>query len=222
MFTVASNARGKTVAADPTSIFDLSDLAMALPFTPPRALGKYRSVENVGSTQRGSSPARVTPTTPPSWTEGLPATRRTNPHGYEDIDVIGYEGEQFCVELLKQYLPDFEENTHWTSKMRTYGGFGTYDSPEVTDLTYPDTQGLLSKLIFDRAEEGSVPDWLRAANIRGSRGPKYFLEVKTTTGALETPFIISRNQFKIVSDSFALHYNRSAVFLGIFADTKIS
>jgi hypothetical protein len=112
--------------------------------------------------------------------------------------MIGFDGEQFVVGALKKHLSDFDELSHWTSRLRFYAGFPAYEKSEVTDLTYPDTHGAFSKFILEQAS-GSVPDWLERSCAPGAKRPTYALEVKTTTGACETPFIISRNQYGIVS-----------------------
>lgn len=206
IFTVAPAVRDVIDTADSastfhssTSSFDLSNLAMTLPSAIPSTPVRNRSVENGRSTQGGGVPSSTAPTTAPAQTSRLSAAPRINSHRYQSIDIIGYEGEQFVVELLKQHLPDFQDIKHWTSKLKAYAGYEALGEVEITDLTYPDTHGFLSAFIINRAEEDKLPDWLAATICPGSKYPTYFLEVKTTTGACNTPFIISRNQLKIVS-----------------------
>jgi hypothetical protein len=62
--------------------------------------------------------------------------------------------------------------------------------------------------------------WLRATCIPGLKSLIYLLEVKTTTRACEKPFIISHNQFNIISNSFVFSYNCSAIYFWIYSLTR--
>jgi hypothetical protein len=114
---------------------------------------------------------------------------------------VGFLGEQYIVKVLKQRIDDFDENVHWTSKLRRYANIPSYNNAEVTDLEYQDRNGYLSRLLRSWTN-GDVPDWLEQACIRGNTTwPKYWLEVKTTTGSCETPFFITTHQHQLVSSS---------------------
>ena len=97
---------------DPTSTFDLFALAIVLLSTPPKTPTRNRSVEIVLSIKSGKSLACTAPTTTPSRTAELSAALKIDSYFYGDIDIIGYEGEWFIVEVLKQHLPNFQGTKH--------------------------------------------------------------------------------------------------------------
>jgi hypothetical protein len=67
---------------------------------------------------------------------------------------------------------------------------GPWQGRETADITYDDTEGELTAMLIDR---GYLDDdeWQAAR-------PKYYIEVKATTGSLEAPFYMSKNQYKRV------------------------
>lgn len=93
--------------------------------------------------------------------------------------------------MLRRTLPNFDVD-NWTSELRTYAGLPAYEDKSVSDFQYRDEQGALTRMIFG----GAIPDWLASS-------PEYFVEVKTTSGALGTPFHMSAAQIDLVS--LALH-----------------
>ena len=62
---------------------------------------------------------------------------------------------------------------------------------ETADLVYNDTEGDLTAVLVGNGHL-NFNEWHNAR-------PKYYIEVKTTTGPLETPFFMSKYQFMRVS-----------------------
>ena len=62
---------------------------------------------------------------------------------------------------------------------------------ETADITYADRDGVLTDLLVDKGYLAR-DDW-------AGRRPKYFIEVKTTTSACDTPFYMSKAQYQRVS-----------------------
>ncbi|KAI1421444.1 hypothetical protein F5Y12DRAFT_767727 [Xylaria sp. FL1777] len=118
---------------------------------------------------------------------------------------IGAAGELYVFELLSHLsrpdgLPGFSRH-NWMSNMRKYviihpeyANMGEWNGRETSDITYCDVQ---SKLTTELIEKGYL-----ARNTWEGRHPKYFIEVKTTTGASETPFYISKAQYKRIQGNF--------------------
>lgn len=69
---------------------------------------------------------------------------------------------------------------------------------ETSDLVYDDTQGQFTDLLIGNG-------YLDDTKWRGAR-PRYYLEVKTTTGQSETPFYVSTNQYELVSGFYICVY----------------
>lgn len=61
---------------------------------------------------------------------------------------------------------------------------------ETADITYNDTEGELTSALIDLG-------YLDRFEWRARR-PMYYIEVKATTGNLEAPFYMSKNQYKRV------------------------
>lgn len=107
---------------------------------------------------------------------------------FEDIRTkeIGFLGEQFVYELLRHHLsncatPFTYEN--WTSSFRSLAGFPAFVGDEVADFTYHDTDGTLTRHLFPSDHE----------YFSGS--PRYFIEVKSTSGEQSNPFFMKKRQF---------------------------
>jgi hypothetical protein len=72
-------------------------------------------------------------------------------------------------------------------------------APEISDIIYTDTMGVLTKHLIERGYL-SRDDW-------SEERPKYLIEVKTTTMSCETPLYMSKAQHKRVSFKiYSLHY----------------
>ncbi|OAA54856.1 ATPase-like, ATP-binding domain protein [Cordyceps fumosorosea ARSEF 2679] len=109
---------------------------------------------------------------------------------------VGAAGELYVYELLfKENLPGWGRD-NWQSRIRTYARahpdyalLEAWTRSETSDLVYDDSQGHLTEKLINwgylEAEK-----WQHAC-------PKYYLEVKTTTGPCETPFYASGKQYRL-------------------------
>ncbi|KAM5385142.1 hypothetical protein ACJA88_002989 [Fusarium oxysporum] len=144
--------------------------------------------------------------------DALPDSGETNSYlSYDGLDVlsrfqstsqqerdkkIGAAGELYVFELLsKLELPGWGRG-NWQSTIRTYANIhpeyadlSHWPNRETADLVYSDTQGDLTRILVDA--EILSDDW-------SSRRPKYYIEVKTTTGPCGTPFYMSGNQYRLM------------------------
>jgi hypothetical protein len=68
-----------------------------------------------------------------------------------------------------------------------------WNGKETADITYADHDSTLTNLLIDKG-------YLASDTWAGARS-QYYIEVKTTMGACETPFYMSKNQYKMVSDT---------------------
>ncbi|CZR46625.1 uncharacterized protein FPRO_12075 [Fusarium proliferatum ET1] len=115
---------------------------------------------------------------------------------------IGAAGELFVFELLSKLdLPGWGRG-NWQSTIRTYANIHPeytdlthWSNRETADLVYPDTQGDLTRILADA--EILTGDW-------STRRPRYYIEVKTTTGPCGTPFYMSGNQYRLMEH---IHYS---------------
>ncbi|KAG5801889.1 hypothetical protein H9Q74_011565 [Fusarium xylarioides] len=109
---------------------------------------------------------------------------------------IGAAGELYVFELLSKLdLPGWGRG-NWQSTIRTYANIhpeyadlSHWPNRETADLVYPDTQGDLTRILVDA--EILSDDW-------STRRPRYYIEVKTTTGPCGTPFYMSGNQYRLM------------------------
>lgn len=108
------------------------------------------------------------------------------------------------VTKLKQELQDFSEEDNWTSSLREYGEFSS-TGDDISDIFYDDFNGKFTLLLMQQYHQSSTqpPKWLQTKANLGC-GPKYFLEVKTTSDDLGTPFFISNAQFHNVCISYKI------------------
>lgn len=104
---------------------------------------------------------------------------------------------------LDPSLPSFGR-ANWQSTIRhyvdvheDYANLGSWAGYETADITYSDTTGALTALLGDKGYLGS---W-GADSVARAR-PRYFIEVKATTGRCDTPFYMSKNQYRRVSTLF--------------------
>ncbi|KAL2822753.1 hypothetical protein BDW59DRAFT_173698 [Aspergillus cavernicola] len=111
--------------------------------------------------------------------------------------MIGAAGEVFVFELLSSLdpgLPGYSRD-NWQSTIRKYvrihddyAGMESWNGRETADITYNDTDGVLTSLLIDKG-------YLAPVVWSGAR-PYYYLEVKTTTLLCETPFYMSGSQYE--------------------------
>lgn len=95
-------------------------------------------------------------------------------------------------------LPGFTGEDNWTSSLRSRAGFSSFGR-EVSDFTYKDTQGALTRHFLQMQHPYTTPEWLSTA-CDNSNVPLYRLEVKTTTSQdPTTTFYMSGNQYELVS-----------------------
>lgn len=103
-------------------------------------------------------------------------------------------------ELLSRLgLPAFSRN-NWQSTIREcvrihpdYADLAPWTGRETADITYRDSSGELTSLLADKGFMSHVS----AEHLTNAR-PQYFIEVKTTTLACETPFFMSKYQYERV------------------------
>lgn len=114
-------------------------------------------------------------------------------------------------ELLLRLLPAFSRE-NWESTIRRYvnihpeySDLTPWDGRETADITYHDRDGVLTGIFIDKGYLNS--------GIWNGRRPKYFIEVKSTTGSCERPFFMSKNQYQTVSN--AIRYSNLSLFPGL-------
>ena len=97
---------------------------------------------------------------------------------------------------LNPELPGFSR-ANWQSTIRSYAtshpeysDMDPWNGRETADITYTDGGGALASLLIDKG-------YLDAGIWAGAR-LTFFIEVKTTTGPCETPFYMSKKQYKMV------------------------
>ncbi|KAF9887222.1 hypothetical protein FE257_010476 [Aspergillus nanangensis] len=110
---------------------------------------------------------------------------------------IGAAGELYVFELLTRLDPALTDwsDLNWQSTIRKYvtihpdyANMEPWYGRETADITYDDTEGDFTALLIDHG-------YLDAEEWR-DKHPKYYIEVKTTTGPLKTPFYMSRRQYE--------------------------
>lgn len=85
---------------------------------------------------------------------------------------------QSTIRIYAAIHPEYSSITHWSRR-------------ETADLVYTDSEGQLTNTLV---EAGILPgdEWTE-------KRPKYYIEVKTTSGPYKTPFYMSGNQYRLVS-----------------------
>lgn len=101
-------------------------------------------------------------------------------------------------ELLSALELSHWSNENWQSTIRSYArahpnyrNMASWRGRETADLVYDDTEGDLTNIFMDLG-------YLNHDEWQNAR-PKYYIEVKTTTGPRETPFYMSNSQYERVS-----------------------
>lgn len=107
-------------------------------------------------------------------------------------------GQSQVFELLKSLEPALPalSTANWQSTIRNYAAvlpdyadIQPAQGREASDITYHDTEGAFTRLLINRGYLGSRWE---------ARTPTYFVQVKTTTGPCNTPFYMSKSQYKRV------------------------
>jgi hypothetical protein len=97
---------------------------------------------------------------------------------------------------MNQHLPNWSRENwqstirHYVSAHEDYSDLQPWRHRETADIVYHDTEGRLTEMLVTK--EYLNDEWLH-------KTPKYFIEVKTTTGPCNTPFYMSGNQYQLVS-----------------------
>ncbi|KAM5345808.1 hypothetical protein ACJ41O_011669 [Fusarium nematophilum] len=128
--------------------------------------------------------------------DGLDVMRRFRSANQLERDKkVGAAGELYVFELLsKLELPDWDRG-NWQSTIRKYvtihpdyRDMEPWNTRETADLVYVDTAGHFTDTLIGCGCLDN--EW------HGAR-PKYYIEVKTTTGPCGTPFYMSGNQYQL-------------------------
>jgi hypothetical protein len=95
--------------------------------------------------------------------------------------------------LKSQGLPGFTRQ-NWQSRIRhfvsqhpEYSDIGSWSGTESADIVYDDSESRFTSLLI---ENGYLN-----RDIWADRRPTYYIEVKTSTSFLQTPFYVSQNQY---------------------------
>ncbi|KAI0430299.1 hypothetical protein F5Y09DRAFT_233056 [Xylaria sp. FL1042] len=110
--------------------------------------------------------------------------------------MIAAAGELYIFELLSNKNVGLSfPRTRWQSIIRTYvtvhkdyADMGPWTGIESADFVYTDFDSVLTAILIDNG-------YLDKGVWKG-REPTYYIDVKTTTGASETPFMMSKSQCK--------------------------
>ncbi|KAF2188895.1 hypothetical protein K469DRAFT_748131 [Zopfia rhizophila CBS 207.26] len=139
---------------------------------------------------------RQTITAPGVCTNRIPSTSLAVSSAYagERDFKIGAAGELFVFELLKGLgIPGFTQE-NWQSKIRAYvsvhedyQNISNWPGRETADIVYRDRTSCLTRLLIEKGYLGE--------SIWEGCTPTYYIEVKTTTSFLETPFFCSQAQY---------------------------
>ncbi|KAJ4190313.1 hypothetical protein NW755_005455 [Fusarium falciforme] len=134
--------------------------------------------------------------------DGLDRFSRFRPSSQQERDrMIGAAGELYVFELLKNLrprLPGFSL-ANWRSTIRSYvsvhpdyANIQPWNHKETSDIEYTDSEGALTELMIDNGylERG----------IWENKKPRYYLEVKTTTGPCDAPFYMSKSQYRLMHE----------------------
>ncbi|KAH8698523.1 hypothetical protein BGW36DRAFT_376264 [Talaromyces proteolyticus] len=112
---------------------------------------------------------------------------------------IGAAGELYVFEVLSRLTPTLPgfSRSNWKSNLRKYvtihddyATLSPWRGVETADITYDDTESILTNFLVDKG-------YLNTSDWSGKR-PRYFLEVKSTTGPCENAFYMSRSQYELM------------------------
>ncbi|KAK8076963.1 hypothetical protein PG996_003133 [Apiospora saccharicola] len=129
---------------------------------------------------------------------------------------VGAAGELYVFELLANLieprsLPNFSR-ANWQSNIRSYVTvhpdyhmMPPWLGRETSDLVYDDTEGALTDCLIERGYMTRV-EW-------GGRGPRYFVEVKATTSSWDTPFYMSKAQYRRMQENTGTTGNSSTIYV---------
>ncbi|KAL1877359.1 hypothetical protein VTK73DRAFT_8654 [Phialemonium thermophilum] len=112
---------------------------------------------------------------------------------------VGAAGELFVFEMLSRLTPRLPGfwRANWRSTIRYYAAshpdysmLTPWDGNETSDIVYNDVGGAFTDLLVDKG-------YLAPEMWAGAK-PKYYIEVKATTGPCSTPFFMSRHQYQLM------------------------
>ncbi|KAL7921353.1 hypothetical protein ACQKWADRAFT_124514 [Trichoderma austrokoningii] len=122
-------------------------------------------------------------------------TRVGSAYQLERDKKVGAAGELFVFELLSTLQLPRWSNENWQSTIRgyvrahpSYHNLANWRGRETADLVYDDTEGQFTNTLIGCG-------YLNHDQWNNAR-PKYYIEVKTTTGSRETPFYMSNSQYE--------------------------
>jgi hypothetical protein len=97
-----------------------------------------------------------------------------------------------CIEDLEFDLQNWRSSIRGYARvLPEYRELRAWPGRETTDIVYDDINGVFTRLMISLG-------YLNAYHWAG-KTPTYYIEVKCTTGACETPFIVSQHQVDLVS-----------------------
>ena len=198
----------KTSGKIPRTVFNMTELSAALLSLPPtrNTLGS----PSLSPRPRSMGMRRLEP---PASTDEI--SSKLDRRQQE----IGFYGELFVFQHLKQILGSSIDHKNWTSCYRNrafadplmhqgdcdhskcnhidcdhsknnYNDFAKNEERHYSDFTFTDTDGKLTDYLIQHGRR--LPRW------GGSKSSvTYHLEVKSTTGPLEEPFHLSNNQLQL-------------------------
>ncbi|RTE73601.1 hypothetical protein BHE90_011964 [Fusarium euwallaceae] len=216
---------GSDLAQDVSYIHARSDFAitgqrpMIQPILASPALANQEAARYQALLERIVTAARTTPRLPSEGTynmtglslalndlmghnsyDGLDRFSRFRPSSQRDR-MIGAAGELYVFELLKNLSPELPGFSleNWRSTIRSYVSvhpdytdIHPWNHRETSDLEYDDSEGALTELMIDNG--------YLERDIWENKKPKYYLEVKTTTGPCEAPFYMSKSQYRLIHE----------------------
>ncbi|KAH9997392.1 hypothetical protein F4779DRAFT_606565 [Xylariaceae sp. FL0662B] len=115
--------------------------------------------------------------------------------------MVGAAGELYVFELLCHMNPrlPFFSRALWQSTIRKYvtvhpdyADMRPWNGRETADIIYTDSDGILTTAF--------IKNRYLDEKIWKGRKPTYYIEVKTTTGPCQTPFYMSKHQYKRMCD----------------------
>ncbi|KEF63281.1 uncharacterized protein A1O9_01258 [Exophiala aquamarina CBS 119918] len=127
---------------------------------------------------------------------------------------IGAAGELFVFELLSHLdpqLPAFSRES-WQSTIREYvrvhpqyDQLPDWSGRETADIIYYDSYSVLTELLVNAG-------YLDPDRWQG-RCPKYYIEVKSTTQHCDTPFYMSKAQYKLMREQQTLEGSPNSIYV---------
>ncbi|USP80364.1 uncharacterized protein yc1106_07638 [Curvularia clavata] len=171
------DSAGQSVRDD--GIFDLNSLSEALDAVEPLPIPTLAQAKHNRAPRAG------------------PIPQRNEEQRARDFEV-GFLGEQFVYTLLHDIfrLPGFTGEHNWTSSLRTRAGFSAFGR-EISDFTYSDSEGALTRQFLQMHHHHEVPEWL-ATYCNDGNVPLYRIEVKSTTSRdANTAFYMSGAQYEL-------------------------